>query len=48
MIEKGVRIGFNIIDFNSGLKGVLTNVNNINGLLMGKYKVISNDINKTK
>ncbi|HHY00698.1 MAG TPA: hypothetical protein GX531_04915 [Methanothermobacter sp.] len=41
-----MRIGFNIIDLSSGLKGVLATVNNINEPIMAKYKFNLKDIHK--
>lgn len=37
--EKGIRIGFEIIDFHSGKKGWLAHVNQPTGPKLGKYRV---------
>jgi len=42
--EKGVRIGFEIIDFHSGRRGWLAHVNQPVGPKVGKYRVNLNDL----
>lgn len=43
--EKGVRIGFEIIDFYSGRKGWLAHVDQPDGPKVSKYRVNLNDLN---
>lgn len=43
--EKGVRIGFEIVDFHSGRKGWLAHVRQPVGPKVGKYRVNLNDLN---
>lgn len=45
--EKGVRIGFEIIDFHSGRRGWLAHVNQPVGPKIGKYRVNLNDLEIT-
>jgi len=42
--EKGVRVGFEIIDFHSGRRGWLAHVNQPVGPKVGKYRVNLNDL----
>lgn len=42
--EKGVRVGFEIVDFRSGQKGWLAHVNQPVGPKVSKYRVNSNDL----
>lgn len=44
--EGGVRVGFEIIDFNSGRRGWLAHINQPVGPHVGKYRVNLNDLNE--
>jgi nucleoside-triphosphatase len=43
--EKGIRVGFEIIDFRSGQKGWLAHVHQPTGPKLGKYRVNMEDLN---
>jgi nucleoside-triphosphatase len=43
--EGGVRVGFEIVDFETGRKGWLAHVNQQTGPLVSKYRVNLNDLN---
>lgn len=42
--EMGVRVGFRIIDLDSGAKGILAHINQRSGPPVGKYKVCLEDL----
>lgn len=43
--ERGVRVGFEIVDFATGRKGWLAHVNQLTGPRVGKYRVNLSDLN---
>lgn len=44
--EGGIRVGFKILDLNSGKSGWLAQVNQKNGPQIGKYRVNTEDLNR--